>query len=250
MIFKIVIPSYNRITTLKEKTYKLLQRYNTPLDQIWIFTAPSEYDAYRIAFPESNVIRGELGLRAQRNYITNFFEEGTPLVHLDDDLESIWTLQTDSESEKQTLVELPDLSGFISECFRLCLENRLHFWGIYPISNAFFMKPDYSLNLKFCIGHMWGCINCKDIQITLDYKEDVERSILYYKRDGKILRMNNICAKTKMGKPGGMGKRVKERLDENIKSSEYLIKEYPEYVIKNKKREGEVLIRDLKKKIM
>ncbi len=35
----VVIPSYNRVETLKEKTLKTLQTHNIPAKKIWVFVA-------------------------------------------------------------------------------------------------------------------------------------------------------------------------------------------------------------------
>ena len=58
---------------------------------------------------------------------------------------------------------------------------------------------DYvSTNLCYIIGFMTGVINNRNAEIrTIDDKEDYERSIKYYLKDGGLLRFNNITCYTK-----------------------------------------------------
>lgn len=233
---KYVIPSYNRLKTLETKSLTFLKKHGISPDNIYIFTAPEEFDLYSQTFSSYKVILGLKGLMEQRNFITDYFEEGEELVCLDDDIEDL------KELRENKLVTVQDLESWIQSIFQDLRNRSLSFWGIYPISNAFFMKPTVSTDLKFCIGHFWGVINRKDIKISLLFKEDYQRTLLFYKRDGGVLRINNICAKTKMYSVGGIGQKQKDRLEENIKSSKYLLELYPECVRMNRRREGEIIL--------
>lgn len=64
-----------------------------------------------------------------------------------------------------------------------------------------------------------------------DQKEDVEMSILYFIKDGGVLRYNNVGAKTKFHAPGGLGK-TSERIEANRKAADYLAAKYPQYATK------------------
>ena len=52
---------------------------------------------------------------------------------------------------------------------------------------------------------------------TLDDKEDYERSIKYYLKDGGLVRFNNVCARTNCyQEPGGMQvERTKQRIHDS-----------------------------------
>jgi hypothetical protein len=56
---------------------------------------------------------------------------------------------------------------------------------------------------------------------------------LYYKKDGGVLRFNNIGPKTKFNAPGGLGT---DRYERNLKAAEYLVKTYPDLVKRNVNR--------------
>jgi cellulose synthase/poly-beta-1,6-N-acetylglucosamine synthase-like glycosyltransferase len=107
---KIVIPSYNRVDCLKEKTLNTLNRYNYPKDSIYIFVVDDEYEIYKSEFPEYNVIVGLKGLMNQRNFITDYFPENEELVCMDDDIEEICILDPEA---KGGISALPDFTQFV-----------------------------------------------------------------------------------------------------------------------------------------
>ena len=84
-------------------------------------------------------------------------------------------------------------------------------------------------SLKFLIGVCYGYINrnIPELYPTAEGKEDIEQSILYFKRDGGVIRFNNIAVKTKFNAEGGLGK---DRFEMNEKASQLLQKKYPDVV--------------------
>ena len=66
-------------------------------------------------------------------------------------------------------------------------------------------------------------------------KEDYEQTILYYKKDGGVLRFNNIVPKTKFNSPGGLGT---DRYERNLNAAEYLTKTYPDLVKRHDRPDG------------
>jgi hypothetical protein len=89
-------------------------------------------------------------------------------------------------------------------------------------------------NLNYCIGAFYGIINRCDEDLNLvtcsdGDKEDVERSILYYLKDGKTLVFNRVGFKTKyFGSDGGGLGKFKDRLERHKKNTELLCEKYPE----------------------
>jgi len=238
--YSVVVPSYNRVETLRDKTLTTLKEYKIPKEKIYIFVANEEqYEIYKNGIPSDlygKIIIGIKGLKNVRNYIVDYFPEGKPLVCLDDDIGGLMQLNDGK------LVKSKSFENIIQLAFSLCKKHGYGMWGIAPVCNAFFMKEDYSANLKFLIGHLWGCFNRKSIKLTIDYKEDYERTLMFAVKDGGVIRLNNICAKTKMGAKGGMGLEVIERLEKNKRSSLYLMRKYPGLVRLNPRREGEILL--------
>ena len=215
--YQIAIPSYKRHLQIKSKTLALLEKHNISTSKITIFVAnKEEYDLYNyILNYEYNIVIGVEGMKNIRNFISDYYPYGENIMNLDDDLEDFCSIYD----------KLFDFDQWIRNGFELLHINQCSLFGIYPVPNKFFMKPLMRTDLRYIIGSCWGNINHK-IKVSLDDKEDVERSILYYLRDGLILRFEDISVKTKYytAKGGMQETRTKDRIEQSAK---YLVNKYP-----------------------
>ena len=209
------IPSYNRFETLKEKSLKFLTSNGVSLTDIYVFVVEEEYDLYNTL--GCNVIKGEKGLKNQRNFIINYFDEGTSLICLDDDIESIDGLEN------------PFLD-FVNNTFELMKKEKCYLSGIYPCFNKFFRKNTITTDLRFIIGCFYFVFNRKDMieQDNFNNKDDYSRTIRHFIKDGCVLRYNNIAVKTKFYSKGGLGN-FKDRLESSKIECELFKKKYDEY---------------------
>ena len=228
----IVIPSYNRPELIQQKTLSLLKKHNIKSSHIVIFVANREqYDLYKSKIPKTlyhKLVIGVKGLKNQRNYISNYYPEGTHIVQMDDDLEKI--VQLNVENGKKTIEPISNLDTFIKKAFLLCQTNTIFLWGVYPLANSHFMTNTITTDLRFIVGPMWGMINRHhpDLELTIDEKENTERTLQYWSMDGKVLRFNNVGIETKYYKnKGGMQNEGKNRKEEALKSVQYLHNKYP-----------------------
>ena len=228
----IVIPSYNRPELIQQKTLSLLKKHTIKSSHIVIFVANREqYDLYKSKIPKTlyhKLVIGVKGLKNQRNYISNYYPEGTHIVQMDDDLEKI--VQLNVENGKKTIEPISNLDTFIKKAFLLCNTNTIFLWGVYPLANSHFMTNTITTDLRFIVGPMWGMINRHhpDLELTIDEKENTERTLQYWSMDGKVLRFNNIGIETKYYKnKGGMQNEGKNRKEEALKSVQYLHNKYP-----------------------
>ena len=95
------------------------------------------------------------------------------------------------------------------------------------------MTPNNTTSLKFIVGPMFGIINRhnKNLKLTVDEKENVERTLQHYSIDKKVLRINSVTVKTTYFKtPGGMQSTKRnnnKRMKKALNSAEYLHKKYP-----------------------
>jgi hypothetical protein len=187
--YKICIPSYKRAGVLNMKTLLMLEYYSIPKDLIYIFVANAEeYNNYVNIIGDSyRIIIGEVGMMNIRNFITNYFDEREHLVMIDDDI----TLITHFEKYYKTA------DDFFTNAFELCIENKCRLWGIYPVNNAYFMKPTITIGLQYICGGLYGVINNKKLLVSMNDKEDFQRSIQYYLEDGKTMRFNYVGINTK-----------------------------------------------------
>jgi hypothetical protein len=230
MTYIVAIPSYQRADTITAKTLKTLVEGGVEKERIHIFVANTEEEAiYKAAVPWAKVVVGQRGIAAQRWYISQFFPEWQQIVSMDDDVEEVLELRGD------VLEKLIDLDGFFRNAFVDLVDKNAFIWGVYPVKNAFYMKPKKreTLGLSFIIGVMYGYIN-RHLEllrpsVSAEGKEDYENSILYYRHDRRVLRYNHITFKTKFFSKGGLGEEAR-RITANKTAAEYLANTYPEYI--------------------
>uniref|UniRef100_A0A6C0J790 Glycosyltransferase 2-like domain-containing protein n=1 Tax=viral metagenome TaxID=1070528 RepID=A0A6C0J790_9ZZZZ len=267
--YVVAIPSYKRPTTLKNKSLRVLQEHNIDPKRINIFVSDKEQEnIYKKELPNNSynkIIVGEPGIKNIRNFMPKYFKEGQKIFYMDDDISEVFQnfnqnkvpnkLNKNTYDKKYNkLKKIKNLHNFIEEAFSLAKKKKMDNWGVYPVENPYFMKPttkepeDFtSTYLSYIIGFMTGVINNRKEEIrTIDDKEDYERSIKYYLKDGGVLRFNNITCRTNCYKePGGMQvERTKQRIHD---SAVYLTKKYPQLCSLNtKKKSGftEVRLKD------
>jgi hypothetical protein len=230
MDYVVAIPSYNRANSLKVKTLKVLEDGLVDKSKIFIFVANTEeYLIYKDILPEYNIIVGVLGLKDQRNFISNYFPQGFNIISIDDDIENFY------QKKNGELIVIEDLDLLFKTGFLDIINSDLKLFGFYPVLNKLFLKETITDNLRFIIGSCFGYIN-SGIFTTITEKDDYERTLLYYLRDGGVLRYNYISVKTKYYKNKGGLQSVsyKERYDKQLEAVKYLLDTYPEYVKRKK----------------
>lgn len=251
--YVIAIPSYDRIEYLKSKTLKMLQDQNINKNKIYIFVANDiEYKKYKKEFGNYNIVIGKLGLVNQLNFITDYFDENQKIMVLQDDIDSIWKKKwkkTDDVTRKQMdeIVGV-NLDQFFNDGFNKLKELKLNFFGINKVSNCFLMGDGYSTDLRLIVGVVYGYINKKKYKnkiIDNDTVQDIETSIIYFKKDGGILRYNDVGFTSKYMINGGIKTLLgsNEKRLEMIKDGNKRIMElYPGYgkIVANN-RQGEVI---------
>ncbi len=237
--YKIAIPSYKRPETLKKKTLMLLSRHNIDPKRVTVFVAnESERKIYEKALKDSQykkLIVGEHGIKNIRNFMWNFYPENTPVIFIDDDISDLLMFPAGSpfsqDEEKHTLVPVRDLErDLISAGFNMMRENSAYIWGIYAVINDYFMKNRVAVGLYFIVGSFFGAIirHCKDLECNTDEKEDYERSIQHFIKDGRVVRLDFATAETAYYKePGGLNSA--RRNSAVSEGAEYLLKRYPKY---------------------
>jgi len=235
--YVVAIPSYNREEVIVKKSLKTLKDGGVPSSKIHIFLAnEEEREKYEKAVPKDlygKLVVGVKGITQQRKFIVKYFPEGQYVISIDDDVERLEKLQGGK------LAKVRDVDGFFKKGYDDLKKRGLYIWGIYPVQNPFFMKPAATTDLKFIIGVLRGFINRHDKDLEpsgkIKVKEDYEQSILYYRKDGGVLRYNNITTKTKFNAEGGLGK---ERHQMNQEASDFLYAKYPDLVTPFHRKNG------------
>lgn len=201
--YVIVIPSYKRAETLRDKSLVLLAEYGIEPERIYIFVAnKDEEKVYKETLKPGTygkIVVGVPKIGPQRNFISNYFPVGKPMVQMDDDISSFIEF---SASAKRHETKLKSLKDVIRRGFEECRKANCSLWGIYPVANGYFMKKGCTTDLKFVIGCFNGCFNPgtkgpKGVKLELEMdKEDYERSIRFYLRDGAVIRLTDVAPKT------------------------------------------------------
>tara|TARA_R110000796_G_scaffold156778_2_gene273555 strand:- start:4282 stop:5058 length:777 start_codon:yes stop_codon:yes gene_type:complete len=183
-MINICIPSLNRPELLKQTTLKLLIDLPTDDFKIYIFLseADSRYDGLGTI-----VVTNIKGIGKTRTFIRNYFSVGEKIIQLDDDLKSI-------KSKRDNF----NLINFFYEAFETMGKEDVKFCGCSPYSNEFFMNTIYTTNLKYTGGHLiFEIIRENPINVVIDHFEDYLANILYFIKDKKLLRFNDVYVETK-----------------------------------------------------
>lgn len=229
MDYKVAIPSYKRAETLKEKTLSLLTRHNIDPEKVTIFVADEDekqkYQQTLKDTPYNNIVVGIVGMGAIRRFIQNYYPEGTYVMNFDDDLSECM-----KKIDDKTMVPVDNLEEeVILKGFKACEEHGSYLFGVYAAANPMFMNLRTSVGLYYCIGSCWGLItrHDKELSVTLDDKEDFERTLQHYVKDGKVVRLDNITVKSKYYTEDG-GMQVTRTTDRIYDSAVNLTERFPD----------------------
>jgi len=225
----IAIPSYRRADTLQTKTLTVLSELKVPRENITIFVAsPEELNLYRKKLDKSHygeLVVAEPGMGAVRRYIQQYYPQGVEIVNVDDDISGFYVKRHDKKYEPVTPEEFQTM---VRLGFWTCRKAQCRLWGIYPVLNPLFMKKRVKVGLTYIVGAFWGCINSWEeaLTVTLDDKEDFERTLKHYLADGAVIRLEAYSLKTAYySTPGGMQiDRTPERVDASARE---LVRRYP-----------------------
>jgi hypothetical protein len=249
--YVVAIPTYNRQDVVFKKTISTLLNGGVSKSHIYIFVANKEQEKlYEEALPKNSyhkIVVGKKGIANQRKFIANYFKEGQYVISMDDDVEEFQTLKGTKKTKtmkkgkiaNDKLVKIKDVNQFFIDAYKTLKKEKLYIWGVYPVRNALFMYHNYTTDLRFIIGVTFGFIVRHDRKlepsIRSESKEDYEQTILYYKKDGGVVRFNNVVPKTKFNSPGGLGT---DRFERNKNAAEYLTETYPDIVKRNDRPNG------------
>jgi hypothetical protein len=242
--YVIAIPTYQRSHILKTCTLQFCVDMSIPLCKVHVFVAQADpemnqYLLLKSIHPDINIhTDGPIGLHLMRNHITNFFEEGTFLLCMDDDIKRLVYMEEDPLVEDKKSCQRYKLIPHTTETFHSWVEAAFatltlgdaRLFGIYPVRNGYFMKdlPYLTTDLRFCVGAFWGCINDRSIVLQIEEKEDFERTLLQFEKYGSVHRYNHVAPVTNYySTSGGMQARPKDRRDESHSSCEYLVERFP-----------------------
>lgn len=169
------------------------------------YISPKQISRYAKWLLGINIVVGHKGLAKQRNFIRKWYPSGQAILSMDDDVHKVKRLKVSASSpndrSKWKLVNvIAGLDELIQSAFRKTRDVGGYLWGVYPVDNAYFMSPNSSAELKFIVGPMFGIINrpelAQQLDVTMDEKEDMERTLRHWQQDGVIVRLNYVTIQT------------------------------------------------------
>lgn len=254
MSIPVVVPSYLRERCLTRKTLPLLYtRGVSPRDVTVVVGDTAAADSYTAAIHEAGLpvpaiaVSGCPGsIRDTRNWIADNWRG--PVMEVDDDLTEVsqWV-------DPKTTVPVESLPALFEEGFGHCTAAGATLWGIYPVPNPYFMRPGIRTDLRYIEAGIFGTIldGGEYQQVSLDDKEDYERSIKHYLHDGTVVRIDYYTFRANYyTEPGGLqATRTDERIDWSARE---LARRYPDLAsintTKKSRRFTEVRLRDRRPK--
>lgn len=212
MSFVVAVPSYKREEICRDQTLAFLARHNIDPSRIFVFVADDEeYVRYRATLGSTyNIVVGVKGISAQRRFYLNYFQKGTRVFSLDDDIAELL------EKKDEQLVSFTDnLEYFVDYMFDIAQREGTTLWGINPVQNAFFMKDNITVGLRFICANFMGAIagdwvHCDPERRMTSSGEDHHSTLRAFIKYGSVVRAEYLCPKTKYWASGGIDAMVRE----------------------------------------
>ncbi|ATW62693.1 hypothetical protein SCBWM1_gp9 [Synechococcus phage S-CBWM1] len=241
--YQIAIPTYGRPEGVKKHTLSYLERTDVPKDRIFLFVANEEeqekYAEVNQAYADRIVV-GVKGLCPQRQFISDYFPKGTPVLSMDDDVSAVRCLRL-GEPLKGTqkplkhpcsLAEVTNLSYLIDLGYSLTENAGLRMWGVYQVDNKGFLHPKITTGLKFVMGHFvafYAGDPVFDEIASFPMKDDFFWSLRHYQEHGGTLRFDNIAVKAKQHSgAGGTCEDMEKKLEINNSTVDLICEEFSE----------------------
>lgn len=202
--YTVCIPTFDREIFIHKTTLHLLQK-NAYCGEVHIFVnTEDDFDKYLSIFNNYDydfdykiVVTNAKGIGNTRNFIRNYYETGKKIIMLDDDLKDICSTRNNFK-----------LLDWFKEVFETMEYEGVKFAGATPYANEFFMKQAYTTSLKYTGAHLIfeEIRNLGDrLYLDINHFEDFLMNLVYFIKDKKCLRFNDVYVKTKyFNKDGGI----------------------------------------------
>ena len=207
--YQIAIPSYKRPERLITQTIATLQRHGIPLNRVTVFVANEAErlryqlvaDTAKLQFP---IVISKPGLINSRIwYSTNYYQPGTPILNLDDDINDIVQKQG-----SRTIRLVGGLDRIIRKGFQTCRNTGAKLWGINAVNNGMFMDHTISIGLRYICGIFHGSVAgdpaLHEDRILDSSGEDFETTLRSYRRYKGVVRLDGFAPITKYFAEGGI----------------------------------------------
>ena len=211
---RLCIPSYNRPELITEKTLAFLKASGYPSEKIIIFVSDeSEQIRYQTANPSYQVVVGKPGLKAQRQFISDWLEDDEIYISMDDDVQKV-------ECQYKSFLDI------VRDGIERITTRTTGLYGVLPNNDKRNFKDTDTEHLSFILGAFFICRNHHDIQLQgLCETDDYERAMLYFIRYGSVIRYKGAGVQTKYQGTSGGRTGMEER---KASAVAYLASKYPD----------------------
>ena len=228
--YVIVIPTYKRADTLFKKTYtRIIKPYSLEKRILLLIQSDDDAKQYKKRMPELKQLRTPKGLLETMNFISNYYPMNKPILVMHDDLTRLFYVEPPSVKR----ITVQSAHSLFNRMFRLMRTHKCNLGGFYPADYPLTMisQKQITTDLRFIHDPLTFMYNKKIMMDPdLQNKMDFQRTIEYYKLDGKVLRYNHHAFSTAYNpktNTGGFGYRTAEQEKE---VSEMFMKKYNKYI--------------------
>jgi len=239
--FKVVVPTYGRSDAIGKYTMSYLRKTDVDLSEVYLFVASEEEkEKYKASNPDVKIVVGVKGLPQQRKFISEYFEPGTRILSLDDDVSGLQRLVLlDKLEGPQKPLDHPckletvtNLVEFVEKGWKLAEGRGIELWGAYQVANKGFLHPKVKTGALFIMGHFFSFLAGDPVfnEITqYPCKDDVFWSVWHHVNRKGTLRFDNYCVKSKAHSgSGGTNEDMERKLQINNETCEAICSKYPE----------------------
>ena len=222
--WEVAVHSHHSASVCRDSALKVLRHYKVPATKITVFLAEGHKESDYKAILKSGSYHKLVSTTGNLDvFLNDYFPAGTQVLHIQDDVKGFLEVGGNL---------LKSLLGIIKTGFQECEKHGANLWGIYPHAVGSLLRPSVSTELKYISGCFWGCISLGStfIKLAVPEKADYERSILYFKRDKKVIRLNFVAA-------------FCSRREDNKTATRLLAKLYPDYTVLMTNKKGGLEIR-------
>ena len=227
----VIVPSFRRPEQCAEKTLSTLARQAPGARvQVWL-SDPQERPEYERHARDAGVHdritvsfhEGQPGLLPNRRAAYTAQEAGWALS-MDDDVERMIHRVSEAEAEDA------DINRWFEEGTALADMMGATLFGVYPVANPFFMKPQVRSGLHFIYGATYAeKVTPKDTSRIPRYglRDDVARSLLHWESAGNVLRFEEYAIVQKYLKnEGGLQAGERNPQDDEI-ARDWILDKWP-----------------------
>ena len=175
-----------------------------------------------------------------RNTILDAVPEGTRLVLMDDDIRAIEILDRSAKSGLVPITEKESFNKIMERGFSLASKHKTVCWGVYPVRNQYFMKPNYAPRNIVTTQVMGIVVGKQRFDDSLSTKEDYDFCCRVIRQYGSCIRLNYVTIDAPKS-AGGCEEAWKDKQKAEI-IADMLCVMYPDILRPNPKRRGEVLM--------